>query len=68
MSNETCEGEQMMIKLDPGITSAALSDTLLIFPTKSPLYFQIQFEVLAVTLSENSFGLLHNTLILTLGQ
>ena len=72
----TWDGVQIIITLDPGITSLGLLDTLLIFPVNKPILAQSDLSVLATILSlkisknyfyENNSGFLVRTLILTLG-
>lgn len=56
-----------MITWEPGITSFASLDTLLIFPTKSPLFSQLLDLVYALIWLANTSGLLESKFILNLG-
>lgn len=56
-----------MITCEPGMTSFASLDTLLIFPTRSPLFSQLLDFVYALICLANTSGLLDSRLILNLG-
>jgi hypothetical protein len=47
----TWEGVQIIITLDPGITSLGSLETLFIFPVNNPILAQSDFSVLATILS-----------------
>ena len=67
ISVRVCAGEQIMTMFEPGITSLALLDTLLMRPVMLPRCSQVDFAVLATIDSLKSSGRRVRMLIFQLG-